>query len=213
MIKRLRLINFKNIQDAEWMLGPYTILIGANASGKSNLRDALRFLHGVTRGYSLADVIGGHYEGGALVWEGIRGGPKEIAYWGAKSFKLDVDYILSSIPAEIAEYSIEVQPIGPNGFPVIVAETLKDPEGLVFSFKFEPNTGKMELHQDSKSVNMFRNSDDLFPTDRSLLNVDLRRSRAFGMVVLNVPVRLGAHIASIDELKDILLGMRLLIPM
>ena len=212
MIRRLRLLNFKNMQDAEWMLGPYTILIGTNASGKSNLRDALRFLHGVARGYSLADVIGGHYEGGALVWEGIRGGPKEIAYWGTKFFRLDVDFILSSNPAEIGEYSIEVQPIGPNGFPVIVAETLKDPEGLVFSFRFDPNTGKMELHQDSRIRQYIQGSEDLFPTEHSQLNVDLRRSRAFGMVVLNAPVRLRAHIASIDELKDIFLGMRFINP-
>ena len=42
MIKSLHLKRFKNFQDATLTLGPLTILIGANASGKSNIRDAFR---------------------------------------------------------------------------------------------------------------------------------------------------------------------------
>ena len=34
-----------------------TLLLDANAAGKCNVRDALRFLHGVGRGYTLADTI------------------------------------------------------------------------------------------------------------------------------------------------------------
>ena len=51
--------------------------MGANASGKSNIRDAFRFLHGIGRGYTLADILGG--KGGQREWEGIRGAPNEIA--------------------------------------------------------------------------------------------------------------------------------------
>src|SRR5258708_3476909 len=93
MFKKLRLTNFKNFQDAELSLGPLTLLVGANASGKSNLRDAFRFLHGISRGYNLAEIIGTKYgEGGELQWRGIRGGPREIAYTGADSFALEVAY-------------------------------------------------------------------------------------------------------------------------
>jgi len=49
MLKKLRLKNFKNFKDAQLILGDLTLLVGANASGKSNLRDALRFLHGIAR--------------------------------------------------------------------------------------------------------------------------------------------------------------------
>lgn len=59
MLTALRLRNFKNFADETLRMGPFTVLVGANASGKSNIRDALRLLHGVGRGYWLADIIGG----------------------------------------------------------------------------------------------------------------------------------------------------------
>jgi AAA15 family ATPase/GTPase len=62
MFTSLRLERFKDFRDAELKLGPFTVLIGANASGKSNVRDAFRFLHDIGRGYSLADIIGEKYE-------------------------------------------------------------------------------------------------------------------------------------------------------
>jgi predicted ATPase len=89
MFTSLRLERFKNFKDAELKLGPFNVLIGANAAGKSNLRDAFRFLHGIARGYSLADIIGEKYgEGGERVWSGIRGGTREIAFSGEQSFAL-----------------------------------------------------------------------------------------------------------------------------
>jgi predicted ATPase len=89
MFTSLRMERFKNFKDAELKLGPFTVLIGANASGKSNIRDAFRFLHGISRGYSLADIIGEKYgEGGERIWSGIRGGAMEIAFSGDRSFVL-----------------------------------------------------------------------------------------------------------------------------
>ena len=59
-------------------LGGLSLIIGTNASGKSNIRDGLRFIHGISRGYSLAEIIGEKYvEGGVLQWKGIRGGVRE----------------------------------------------------------------------------------------------------------------------------------------
>src|SRR5438045_631665 len=93
MITRIHLTNFKNFQDAELKLGPLTVLVGTNASGKSNLRDAFRFLHGIGRGYNLADIIGGKFgEGGERLWSGIRGGTREIAFRQSKSFAIEVDF-------------------------------------------------------------------------------------------------------------------------
>jgi recombinational DNA repair ATPase RecF len=43
VLKGIRLQRFKNFEDAYLPLGSFTVLIGTNASGKSNLRDALRF--------------------------------------------------------------------------------------------------------------------------------------------------------------------------
>jgi len=68
MLTRLQLHDFKNYQSAALPLGPFTVLCGLNAAGKSNVCDALRFLHGIARGYTLADIIGEKWgEGGVLL--------------------------------------------------------------------------------------------------------------------------------------------------
>jgi predicted ATPase len=133
VIDSLHLKRFKNFQDATLTLGPLTILIGANASGKSNIRDAFRFLHGIGRGYSLADIFGESYVGGGQVWSGIRGGAREAAYFGSRSFELAVELRLPpegrAVPP--VKYRIEVSAAKTAGsFPRIVSESLDYP--LVF---------------------------------------------------------------------------------
>ena len=66
MIKSIRLVNFKNFWNETLRVGPFTVIVGANASGKSNIRDAFRFLHGIGRGYTLAEIVGGKYGPGGL---------------------------------------------------------------------------------------------------------------------------------------------------
>ena len=79
MITSLRLVNFKNFADETLRVGPFTVIVGSNASGKSNIRDAFRFLHGIGRGYTLAEIIGGKYgAGGQAEWESIRGATNEV---------------------------------------------------------------------------------------------------------------------------------------
>jgi predicted ATPase len=115
MITELRLQNFKNFKDATLRLGPFTVLVGANASGKSNIRDALRFLHGVGRGYSFADTIGGKYGmGGQLEWASLRGAANEIVRIGATGFRIDVNLRLNNLEAghpsaSIAKYHLSVE--------------------------------------------------------------------------------------------------------
>ena len=87
MITSIRLMNFKSFADETLRVGHFTVIVGANASGKSNIRDAFRFLHGIGRGYTLAEIIGGKYgPGGQREWEPIRGAPNEIARLGSSSF-------------------------------------------------------------------------------------------------------------------------------
>ncbi len=92
MIKSLRLTNFKNFACESLRMGPFTVVAGANASGKSNIRDALRFLHGVGRGYTLAEILGERYgSGGEVQWEGIRGAPNEVARAGEDWFEIAIE--------------------------------------------------------------------------------------------------------------------------
>ena len=92
MIQELLLRGFKNFLGATLPLGNLTLLVGTNASGKSNLRDAFRFLHGVSRGYTLAEIIGEKWiEGGTLQWKGIRGGTREATFCGEPTFCLQIN--------------------------------------------------------------------------------------------------------------------------
>ena len=92
MIKSLRLTNFKSFADETLRLGPFTVIVGANASGKSNIRDAFRFLHGIGRGYTLPEIFGGKYgPGGQREWSGIRGAPNEVIRFGAENSSVGVE--------------------------------------------------------------------------------------------------------------------------
>lgn len=84
MIEKLRLQDFKSFRDVTVPFGRLTLIVGANAAGKSNLRDALRLLKGLGAGFGLADVVSGRYlHGGETQWRGIRGGIRETPRYGA----------------------------------------------------------------------------------------------------------------------------------
>jgi len=98
----LRLKDFKNFADETLRMGAFTVIVGANASGKSNIRDALRFLHGVGRGYTLAEALGGKYgAGGQAEWEAIRGAPAELVRHGQESMCVGVDMELGECEPDV----------------------------------------------------------------------------------------------------------------
>ena len=111
MITSLRLVNFKNFADETLRVGPFTVIVGANASGKSNIRDAFRFLHGIGRGYTLAEIVEGKLgRDGNLDWHPIRGAPAEVVRfkpslpfdWSSLSLVVEL-----TVAGQCAEYSLE----------------------------------------------------------------------------------------------------------
>lgn len=123
MITSLALKNFKNFRDARLSLGGLTLLVGANATGKSNLRDAFRFIHGLSRGYLLSEIVGEKYvEGGVLQWKGIRGGMRETAFHGERQFSLKTGVRISQRFRVPALHSICVDVGDAKEPPRIVAE-------------------------------------------------------------------------------------------
>jgi len=107
MITSLRFCGFKNFGDQTLRIGAFTVIVGTNASGKSNIRDAFRFLHGIGRGYTLAEIIGGKYgSGGQVEWAPMRGAAREIIRFSETSFALEVQL---RIRRNIT-YLIEVEP-------------------------------------------------------------------------------------------------------
>lgn len=124
MLTRLRIRNFKSFDDASLAIGGLTIIVGVNASGKSNIRDALRFLHGVGRGYSLAEIIGGKYgEGGYREWAPLRGTTNEIIRFGQDAFTLRVD--VDTTEGVRLDYEIEVARDSERGTFLLRSESLR----------------------------------------------------------------------------------------
>lgn len=86
MLTELCLQGFKSFDDQTVTLGPVTMLVGANASGKSNFLDSIRFLQGMSLGLPIADVLRGRWDAGRELWPGIRGGIAEAVRFGKSSF-------------------------------------------------------------------------------------------------------------------------------
>ena len=138
MITKITLKNFKNFVDTTVQIGPVTTLIGTNASGKSNIKDAFRILHGISRGYTLAEAIGEKWgEGGIVQWRGIRGGTREMIFQDGKASSCSIE-----IKFEAATVHKDSEKLTPTAFsgtygisigfdkkksnaPVILAESFK----------------------------------------------------------------------------------------
>lgn len=141
MLTRLVLENFKNFQKAELPLGPLTLMVGTNASGKSNLRDAFRFLHGIARGYSLPDIFGGKNDPDEGQWGGIRGGIREIAFDRSYKFSIESDFKFKIKEKEKkATYFIQVGIDRDNRLPSVKNERLTIEGEGPFIFKVLPTT-------------------------------------------------------------------------
>ena len=132
MITSVRLVNFKNFADETLRVGPFTVIVGANASGKSNIRDAFRFLHGIGRGYTLAEIMGGKYgAGGYVEWTGIRGAMDEIIRLGHEEFSVTVE---ANAGGRNLSYTIEAEyDVFRSGGFKVTYEELRDGTKAVYS--------------------------------------------------------------------------------
>lgn len=97
MLKSIRMQNFKSYKDATFELSPFTVLIGANASGKSNAIEALRFMSLLAQGNKL-------YKFNSMKDE-IRGNINSLMYQGEEKCLFacefsDIDY--SSLDMELS---------------------------------------------------------------------------------------------------------------
>ncbi|WNG17476.1 AAA family ATPase [Cystobacter fuscus] len=92
MLKRLRLNDFKSFVDEDVPLAPLTLLLGANASGKSNFLDALQFLHANSFDLDLEQILNGEQRVSPDAWRGLRGGASEAARLGTARFTIESDW-------------------------------------------------------------------------------------------------------------------------
>jgi putative AbiEii toxin of type IV toxin-antitoxin system/AAA ATPase-like protein len=116
MLKSIRLIDFKSFMNEQVELAPLTLLVGANASGKSNFLDAIRFLQGRVFGLTLDEVLNGELRSHPDAWPGVRGRSGEAARIGTSAFRIDSVWLAPSLgpssepdTAELIPNQVEVQ--------------------------------------------------------------------------------------------------------
>jgi predicted ATPase len=99
MLKKITLRNFKSFRDSTFELGPLTLMVGANASGKSNFVDALRFLQGCARSLTVIEILSGKWQGGKLACLPIRGNEQESfnLFHDSKTFEIIIDWELPNL--------------------------------------------------------------------------------------------------------------------
>lgn len=83
MLKKLILENWKSFRYAELPIDPLTVLIGTNASGKSNVVEALEFLQRIVRGTDIEAALTGD-----KTFTSIRGGVEWAALKNETQFTL-----------------------------------------------------------------------------------------------------------------------------
>jgi predicted ATPase len=184
MLKQIHLANFKSFADERVDLAPLTLLVGANASGKSNLLDAIRFLQGIAIGMTLDEVLSERRSGGVLTWPGIRGGAQEIALTRRAPFAIETawrvpDPVQSTVnghaePRGTAELSHRIECTA-NGRATLHAERLTS--AALPGTLFEAS----QAEQGRISTSVMPNEPDILVT--STLPVDaslLRRFTAYG---------------------------------
>ena len=91
MLKRIHIKGYKSLHDLEVELGPFCVLFGPNAAGKSNFLDCLQLLSRIVQSRTLKDAFAPPY----------RGTPLE-------SFTFPETGIRGLLAADTARLSIEV---------------------------------------------------------------------------------------------------------
>lgn len=82
-LKQLRLTSFKSVRNARVDIGPVTLIVGRNGSGKSNILDGLAVLSAIATGSDLREALDGGRDGPI-----VRGGSEGCAPLGKHTFEL-----------------------------------------------------------------------------------------------------------------------------
>ena len=168
MITEMEVKDWKSYKKASLYIDPLTIMIGTNASGKSNILDALTFLQRIASGFSIYQAIAGD---GNL--EPLRGGIEWVCRRPEKSFSITC-IVKNDQGEQEYKYIIEVQV---NGIKAeICGEELKL---LQYNSKGE-RAGESRLYYTQKPSDTEPGIPVFFSTSKQGRNrkIDLNRTNA-----------------------------------
>ena len=108
MLKRIKIQGYKSLMDLEASFGHLVVLVGPNASGKSNFLDALHLLSRVATSRTLKEAFDPPYRGHALEsFTFGKEGIKSLLEQETVSFSIEVDVRLSSKIVESVNRQIQ----------------------------------------------------------------------------------------------------------
>ncbi|WMP17844.1 AAA family ATPase [Thiothrix lacustris] len=133
MLKQILLKNFKSYRDQALPLAPLTLMIGANASGKSNAIEAFRFLSWLSGGQKLS-VIQQHLDDSDQI---LRGQSKDFGYLGSQQFTLgcmlDVQAANHEAKADWSNAGVDIEYYWLNG---LSEDDMKERQQLLYPTAF-----------------------------------------------------------------------------
>jgi energy-coupling factor transporter ATP-binding protein EcfA2 len=105
MLSRIKIKNFKSFAEAEIRLRPLTVMIGANASGKTNFIEALGLLGWMAKGRPLSQVYSAVRDGELR----LRGWPRVTQHANDRpvGFEVDIDVGANACPRLELELSAQ----------------------------------------------------------------------------------------------------------
>ncbi|MCK5177826.1 MAG: AAA family ATPase [Candidatus Aenigmarchaeota archaeon] len=145
-IKRIKISNFKSFKDIEVELGNFNVLIGANASGKSNFIEIFKFLRDITKS-GLNNAIS--MQGGCEYLTNINIG-------SSKEFSVK---IISDQNIKYRSGKTQNRRIGINTYETIYEFALRFKKGLEFQITKDILTQKckfVRLEEEKHSKNVIR---------------------------------------------------------
>jgi len=188
IISRLKLYNWKNFQNIEVKFSERNFIIGSNASGKSNLFDALRFLRDISK-----------QAGGLQTAVFERGGIKKIRCLAARkksNILVEVDLFDEKLNELVWTYSLDFMHTGGG---VVKSET-KIISERVYSFK----VSKWITDRSEKSKNEDSETLKYTHLEQVTANKDFREIQTFFQSIeyLNVIPQLVRESSSYNSLKN-----------
>lgn len=103
-LRELRLPAFKSVRNARLRVGPLTLIVGRNGSGKSNIIDSLAVLQALATGSDLRDALDGGRSGPI-----VRGGSGGCAPIGSDSFTIGCTAEKDGLTVSL-DLEVQVQP-------------------------------------------------------------------------------------------------------
>jgi predicted ATPase len=107
MLRRVHIQGYKSLQSVELELHPLTLIVGSNATGKSNLFDVLRLLSRIVTSHSLQDAFADHRGDPIEAFSYFVGGLDVLLQKDTARFAIEVDVELSQAVKSRTEQIIQ----------------------------------------------------------------------------------------------------------